>query len=87
MNRLDPGIICLQETKLGNSNYNPGLNYAIYKSPPPINERAMGGTAIIVKSTVQHKVININNRLQAAVIILFKKYKTICSLYLPTDLM
>ena len=49
----NPGIICLQETKLGNENYNPGLNYSMYRSPPPVSDHAKGGAAITVKKSIQ----------------------------------
>ena len=83
----NPSVVCLQETKLGDNIYNPGLNYSIHKSPPPIGDRAKGGTAIIVNKKVQHSLVPIVTTLQAvAVRILLDKYVTVCSLYLPPDL-
>ena len=52
----NPGIICLQETKLGNTSFNPGLNYNIYHSVPPPGERAHGGAAIIINKNIHHSV-------------------------------
>ena len=36
-------VMCLQETKLGNKPYNPGLNYSFHRSPQLLGERAQGG--------------------------------------------
>ena len=83
----DPAIICLQETKLGNETYNPGLNYDMYCSPPPVGDRAKGGAAIIVKKSVQHTSVPLQTPLQAvAVNIISSKRLTVCSLYLPPDI-
>ena len=38
----NPGVICLQETKLGPEMFNPGLNYNIFSSAPPAGDRAHG---------------------------------------------
>ena len=78
--------MCLQETKLGDHHFNPGFNYKFYASPPPVSDRAKGGTAILVNQCLQHSLVNINTDLQAvAVRILFNKFITVCSLYLPPD--
>ena len=83
----NPGIICLQEIKLGNEKYNPGLNYSMYRSPPPISERAKGGAAIIVKKSLQHSQIALQTNLQAAAVsVVLQKRITVCSVYLPPDL-
>ena len=82
----NPGIVCLQETMLGNSSYNPGLNFDIYSCPPPPGDRAHGGAAIVVSKALQHSLLNLNTPLQAVAIkVLFDKEVTICSLYLPPD--
>ena len=84
---MNPKVICLQETKLGESDFNAGMNYCVYKSPPLVSERAKGGTALIVSKNIQHEIVNINTSLQAtAVRVLFDKLITVCSLYLPPDL-
>ena len=84
MNEYDPGIICLQETKLGIEQYNPGLNYNIHTSPPPIGDVAHGGPAIIINKSLQHFPIVLNTNLQAvAVKVILEKSITVCSLYLP----
>ena len=80
----NPGVICLQETKLGNSPYNPGLNYDAYTMNPRDGDRAHGGVAIIVSKMVQHRSIPLNTALQAvAVQVCFERDITICSIYLP----
>ena len=80
----NPGIICLQETKLGNTSFNPGLNYDMYHSVPPPGERAHGGAAIIINKAIHHSVIQLNSPLQVvAVNAMLGKYITICSIYLP----
>ena len=80
----NPGVVCLQETQLGNEVYNPGLNYAMYTSVPPPGNRAHGGAAIIVKKSLQHSPITLNTMLQAvAVTVILRKPITVCSLYLP----
>ena len=77
-------MVCLQETKLGDKSFNPGMGYSFYKSLPPTSDYAKGGTAIIINNTTQHSEVNLNTSLQAvAVRALFDKYITICSLYLP----
>ena len=84
MNRVNPRVICLQETKLGNRDFNPGLNFSFYKSQLPISEHAKGGTGIIVDNATDHSLVNIDTSLQAvAVRVLFDRFITICSLYLP----
>ena len=83
----NPGIICLQETKLGNVQYNPGLNYSVYNSPPPVGDRAKGGAAIIAHKSLQHSLLQLNTNLQAvAVTFTLKRQITVCSVYLPPDL-
>ena len=76
--------MCLQETKLGDSLYNPGLNYDVYMKNPRDGDRAHGGAAIIVNKSVQHTTIRLNTELQAVAIrACFVKEITICSIYIP----
>ena len=88
INSVNAGVVCLQETKLGVHHFNPGFNYQFYSSPPPISERAKGGTAILISKSLQHSPLNVNTTLQAvaARILMNNKFITVCSLYLPPDL-
>ena len=84
MNKVNPRVVCLQETKLGNRDFNPGLNFSFYKSSLPVSEHAKGGTGIIIDKSTRHSLINLDTSLQAvAVRVLFDKFITVCSLYLP----
>ena len=75
----DPGVICLQETKLGPELFHPGLNYNIFSSAPPAGDCAHGGAAIIV-----HSPLPVVTDLQAvALTVVLDKQITICSIYLP----
>ena len=79
--------LCLQETKLGNVTPNCGHNFIFYRSPPPVGERAHGGTCIIVSKSLPHKVVSLNSIFQACAIQIFiKKWVTLCSIYLEPDL-
>ena len=83
----DLAAICLQETKLGDSSPNFGSNYTFYRSPPLIRQRAQGGTGIIVRRSVNHRVVQLNSVLQACAVQIFTtKWVTICSLYLEPTL-
>ena len=83
----DAAVICLQETKLGEAPFNPGINYVFYRSPPFIGIRAQGGTGFVVRKSVNHRVIPLNSMLQACAIQIFiDKWVTLCSLYLEPDL-
>ena len=80
----NPGVICLQETKLGPEMFNPGLNYNIFSSAPPAGDRAHGGAAIIVHKSLQYSPLPVVTNLQAvAVTVVLDKQITICSVYLP----
>lgn len=79
--------MCLQETKISNKPFNPGLNYVFHRSPPVIGERPKGGCGFIVHKSVKHDFIQLNTALQACAIqIQLKRKITLCSLYLEPDL-
>ena len=83
----DAKIVCLQETKLGDKPYNPGLQYNFHKSPPLPGVRAQGGTGFITHKSIKCKSINLNTVLQACAIeIHLDKKVTLCSLYLEPKL-
>ena len=84
---FNPGIICLQETMLGDSIFNPGLNYNVFNLPPPTSERAHGGASIIIHKSLQHSPIPLDTPLQAvALSVLLNRKISVCSLYLPPNL-
>ena len=79
--------MCIQETKLGDHTPNLGFDYSFYRSPPLIGVRAQGGTGIVVRKSVNHRVVHLNSVLQASAIQIFTdKWVTICSLYLDPSL-
>ena len=79
--------MCLQETKLGNKPYNPGLNYSFHRSPQLLGERAQGGTGFIIHKSIHFTTIQLNTVLQAcAVQIHMDRKVTLCSLYLEPKL-
>ena len=61
-------VICLQETKIADKPYNPGLNYVFHRSPPHPGEKAQGGTGFIIHKSVKSRYINIHTALQACAI-------------------
>ena len=79
--------MCLQETKIGDKPFNPGLNYNFYRSPPLQVARAQGGTGFIIHKSIKFETIPLNSVLQAcAVRIHTGKKITLCSLYLEPSL-
>ena len=84
---FNPGIICLQETMLGDSIFNPGLNFNVFNSPPPTGERAHGGASVIIHKSLQHSPIPLDTPLQAvALSVLLNRKISVCSLYLLPSL-
>ena len=81
---LSPTVFCLQETFLKNTDNINFKNYSLYNHIATENQKASGGSSILVKSNVPHRQIDINSNLQAvAVNVTLSKSITICSLYLP----
>ena len=79
--------MCLQETKLGNITPNLGHNYIFHRSPPLIGERVHGGTGIVLHKSVNLRVVQLNNVLQACAVQIFtNRWITLCSLYLDPTL-
>ena len=52
--------MCLQETKLGDKPYNPGLNYSFHRFPQLLGERAHGGTGFIIHKSIHFTTIQLN---------------------------
>ena len=77
-------VFCLQETFLKTTANVSFKNYSIYNHIANENQKAPGGSSILVKSNVPHRQIDINSNLQAvAVNVTLSKSITICSVYLP----
>ena len=78
-------VACLQETILGDANWQPGKRYKIEKSPH-IGGEQNRGVAIMLHSSLQYSRVPLNTTLEAvAVKILSNKQYTICSLYLSRN--
>ena len=78
-------VACLQETILGDANWQPGKRYKIEKSPH-IGGEQNRGVAIMLHSSLQYSRVPLNTTLEAvAVKILSNKQYTICSLYLSPN--
>ena len=80
LNNHNPGVVCLQETKLDSNIYNPGLDYEIYSNNTLDGDRAHGGVAININKSLHHSVISLN-----AIRSCFEQ-ETIFSLYFHQDL-
>ena len=79
---LSPTVFCLQETFLKTTDNINFKNYTLYNHIATENQKASGGSSILVKSNVPHRQIDINSNLQAvAVNVTLSKSITICSLY------
>ena len=84
LKETNPGIVCLQETQLGQEKFNPGLDYEIFSSDPPVGDRAHGGAAIIVSKSLQYSPLTLNTNFQAVALnIILDKQVTVCSIYIP----
>ena len=80
---LAPSVIRLKETFLKQT-YISFKNYTMYNYITDANQKASGGTYILIKSDTPHRPIDINSNLQAiAVNVMLSKPITICSIYLP----
>ena len=85
INSISSDVLCLQETKLEDTNF----TYNNYNTYHYINENkkiAAGGTSIFVKRSIPQSEIHLNTNLQAkAVRITLNKPLTICSVYIAPD--
>ena len=81
-----PLIICLQETFLRDTDHTTFKGYDIYNKTvvSPVDNRAIGGSSILVKTTVPHSTIHLNTSLQAVAIrATLHRTVTVCSVYIP----
>jgi hypothetical protein len=61
-------------------------NYSVYSTYVDEDERAAGGSTILVRNNVLHSYVNLNTDLQAvAVRITLDKTITLCSVYIPSN--
>ena len=58
-------VFCLQETFLKTTDNINFKNYSLYNHIATENQKASGGSSILVKSNVPHRQIDINGNLQA----------------------
>ena len=81
-----PIAFCLQETHLKKrDNINLKI-YSVYSTYMYVDEdeRAVGGSTIVVQDNILHSYVNLNTDLQAvAVRITIGKTITLCSVYIP----
>ena len=81
-----PVAFCLQETHLKKSDNINLKNYSVYSTYVDEDERAAGGSTILVRNNVLHSYVNLNTDLQAvAVRITLDKTITLCSVYIPPN--
>jgi len=81
-----PIAFCLQETHLKKSDNINLKNYSLYSNYADEDERAAGGSTILVRDNILHSYVNLNTDLQAvAVRITLDKTITLCSVYIPPN--
>ena len=81
-----PVAFCLQESHLKRSDNISLKNYSIYSTYVDENDRAAGGSTILVKDQVLHSAVDLDTDLQAvAVRISLDKTITLCSVYIPPN--
>ena len=61
MTLFSPTVFCLQETFLKTIDNVYFINYSIYTHTATENQKASGGSSILVKSNVPHRQIDINS--------------------------
>ena len=81
---LCPSIICLHETFLKPTDNLKIRGYTLYSYIHQAEERASGGSSIVVNNSVPRSLIPLNTNLQAvAVKMTLHKPIHVCSIYLP----
>ena len=79
-----PAVTCLQETFLKQTNTVNFTKYSIYNHINHNNEKASGGSSVVVDNRAPHRSIPLNTSLQAvAVNVTLHRPITICSIYIP----
>ena len=84
----NPIAICLQETFVPENVSVTFSNYSIYSFPAVVvNDKANGGSTIIVRNDIAHNEVQLNSSLQAcAVTLSLHKKVTLCCVYFPPSL-
>ena len=83
---LNPSIVCLQETLLKQSDDISLKNYSLFNYILKNNDRAAGGSSVVVNNRVPHSQVTLDTPLQAvAVRVTLHKTITVCSVYLPPN--
>ena len=81
-----PAIVCLQETFLKQSDNISLKNYSIFNYILKNDDRAAGGSSVVVSNRVPHSQVSLNTPLQAvAVRVTLHKTITVCSVYIPPN--
>ena len=65
---FSPSVICLQETFLKQSDNISFRDYNMFNYIYPDDQRASGGTSIMVKLSVSHSQFDLNTNLQAVAV-------------------
>ena len=79
-----PIAFCLQETHLKETDKISLKGYSMYSTFSEENERASGGSTILVKDRTLHSTVDLDTDLQAvAVRISIDRTITLCSIYIP----
>ena len=83
---FSPTILCLQETFLKDSDTISFKGYSLYNYININNDKACGGSSILVRNDIPHSTIKLNSSLQAvAITASLHKPITFCSVYVPPN--
>lgn len=84
---LNPAVICFQETHLNGTDTISLKGFSIYNTFSLNNERAAGGSSVLVKDqVVLHSSVPLTTDLQAvAVRVSWEQAITLCSIYIPPN--
>ena len=86
LSRYSPLCVCLQETLVKRLNFQPPSGYNVRHLPQDPTNGHSRGVAILIHRMLNYEEINLQTELQAVAIrIHLDKTYTVCSLYLPHD--
>ena len=83
MTRLQPAIVCLQETFLKTNDDITKTNHQRYNHINNTGHRAPGGVSILIRNDIPQSKLNLNTQLQAKLKVTLHRTINICSLYIP----